>query len=1175
MLLKNLIGVAPRYTRAIQLERDASIPGAIDGYVVTTTAERVLGRLAASESEPTGHRAWTLTGPYGSGKSAFSLYLSHLFGDPTSEGSRLARTILKTQQRDLHRQFFEREDRTGLEKRGFYPILISGASESLLGALLRACCRDLRACYPRGRRPDALKLLESAREAFERGDDVGSTAVVDAIVRLTRQLQSSRKARGVLLIIDELGKFLEFAARSPGQGDLHLLQQLAEATAQFNPSALWVITVLHQAFERYAADLRPTVREEWAKIQGRFEDIAFQEPPEQLLDLVASAIQHPKPQAVRTLKDHIRALAEQAVQLDLVPRGMFEAEFIELMGRCTPLHPLAVLVLVRLCRKFGQNQRSLFSFLVSGEPHGFASFLARDHDTNDPVYGLPELYDYVAEALGNGLSVGEGAARWAQVHAALEQTAGATSEEIRLVKIVGLLSAAGIASGLKPSVEIAEFAFGDPRGFKRALKDLQRKSVLIERRHNDTLALWEGSDIDLDERLTEAARHVIDGPALASKIAALAAVPPVVAKRHSFQTGTLRYFPIRFADVTTFAQSLDVPADADGLLLYCLPGSKHEREQLADWAQHEHLAQRGDLLVAVTAEATSLRRALRELEMLRWVQGNTPQLTGDATARRELRARLALVEDEVDREIQRLSSPTDGLSMDMLWFHRGAKREVQSTRGLAALLSDVCDEVYSQTPILRNELLNRRKLSSAAAAARRNLLEGMISRGSEVRLGLEGTPPEMSMYAAVLERTGIHRKQDGEYAFGSPTDPSNPKLGAVWQAIQDFFAESESRRQSVEALFERLQRPPFGLKMGALPVLFTAAVLARDTEVALYESGAFLPELTMDALERLIRSPAKFEVRHYQIAGVRREIFRQLAALFGQARSTDKDSLVTVMKPLFRFFNKLTSYTRQTKTLSSTALAVREALLLARDPSDLIFLELPQACGLEPFTTSAEAEKDRAAPLLKSLHEALGELQRSYEDLLADLRCILFEAFHLPEAGARPILAAKAGAIAEHCGESRLKAFAYLLSEELPQDNPWTEALATMVVGKAAKSWTDADRVRYQIGVKDLVRSFRHTEALVFEETKQRRVGRTPEQILRIGVSGRNHDDLEAVVSVDRKDRKKFEQAVCQLDASLKKLSLSSRPELALAALAAVSSQMLQTLHRKNASKPGEEAEHD
>ena len=47
-----------------------------------------------------------------------------------------------------------------------------------------------------------------------------------------------------------------------------------------------MLTILHQAFEQYAQRLATSQREEWAKVQGRFEDVAFVEPTEQVLRLI-------------------------------------------------------------------------------------------------------------------------------------------------------------------------------------------------------------------------------------------------------------------------------------------------------------------------------------------------------------------------------------------------------------------------------------------------------------------------------------------------------------------------------------------------------------------------------------------------------------------------------------------------------------------------------------------------------------------------------------------------------------------------------------------------------------------------------------------------------------------------------------------------------------------------
>jgi hypothetical protein len=42
-----------------------------------------------------------------------------------------------------------------------------------------------------------------------------------------------------------------------------------------------------------------------------------------------------------------------------------------------PLHPLSALILPILCTKYSQNDRTLFTFLASGEPDSLSTFLAQ------------------------------------------------------------------------------------------------------------------------------------------------------------------------------------------------------------------------------------------------------------------------------------------------------------------------------------------------------------------------------------------------------------------------------------------------------------------------------------------------------------------------------------------------------------------------------------------------------------------------------------------------------------------------------------------------------------------------------------------------------------------------------------------------------------------------------
>ena len=69
--------------------------------------------------------------------------------------------------------------------------------------------------------------------ASSRGEEAAPTRqIVESIIAISRQLMREAQAAGVIIIIDELGKFWEHAAANSDNCALFLLQQLAEATTR-------------------------------------------------------------------------------------------------------------------------------------------------------------------------------------------------------------------------------------------------------------------------------------------------------------------------------------------------------------------------------------------------------------------------------------------------------------------------------------------------------------------------------------------------------------------------------------------------------------------------------------------------------------------------------------------------------------------------------------------------------------------------------------------------------------------------------------------------------------------------------------------------------------------------------------------------------------------------------
>jgi hypothetical protein len=365
---------------------------------------------------------------------------------------------------------------------------------------------------------------------------------------------------------------------------------------------------------------------------------------------------------------------------------------------------------------------------------------------------------------------------------------------IAVLKAVGLLSVVGATRNLRATPDAMKFSLAgllQASDVERTLKKLEKASVVVSREYSGSYALWEGSDVDIDERVKVARDRLDQTEPLAHIASRYIALRTFVARKHVFQTGTLRYFTTHFVAPNFLTAEIGKVGEADGRILVALPTNAEEQAMVRQVVESE-LARHIRVIVAVPSETRNLDLCVRELAGLEWVRENTPELAGDLTARRELRARVAELRGQLDTLTENILSPASQHSTGCNWFHNGKPvRTVTSKRALNDFISDCCRQVFPKTPRILNELVNRRELSSAAAAARRNLMEYMVTREESPNLGIEGFPPEKSIYLSVLAQTGIHSEQENGWEFGPPKTGADGGVKAAWQAMQSFFDSTE------------------------------------------------------------------------------------------------------------------------------------------------------------------------------------------------------------------------------------------------------------------------------------------------------------------------------------------------------------------------------------------------
>ena len=835
-----------------------------------------------------------------------------------------------------------------------------------------------------------------------------------------------------------------------------------------------------------------------------------------------------------------------------------------MLESCLPLHPTVALLIGPLFRRFAQNERSLFAFLSSSEPNGLQDFFSFQHYNGSylPTYSLSDLYDYLNATQGNRLYTSQTGKKWAEIESTINQLADPSPMVIQLIKTIGLL---GVVNepipNLKASEELLYYALNDnteefASEFKNALSTLKRRSIITYRSYNNVYALWEGSDIDIEVRLRDAAAHVDTKVALATDLSRYMPTNPLVARRHLFQTGTLRYFAVRYTDLENFDTDLREPlGDADGLVLYALPASEEDVTKFIEKASDRNTADREAVLIAIPRSIGFLRDSVTQLAYLHWIAENTPELAGDAVAKRELSARMVEAEHEVSNRLTEIFGDTNEDSC--IWYHKGQPTGINSPKARNTYLSKICDNVYDITPLIRNELINRRKISGAATTARKKLIQAMLENGDKKNLGITGYPAEMSIYRSLLWNTGIHREVEGVWGFYPPKIDDRNRITHTWKAIEDFLEKCEGDRQPVVKLYEHLMAPPLGVRSGPLPILLCTVMHHYKTEIALYENGSFIADWSMPVFERLLKAPQHFELKRFRIAGIRADLFTQLLQMLNQPVETEKPDLLTVITPLMRFVAQLPKYTLGTQELSETGKNLRKVVQNAREPDELLFKQLPNALGFSAFDAETATDAKTVSDFFTALQDALSELEQAYELLLNSIEQLLVEAFNLTpnQEELRTELAARAEPLLEITIETDLKGFLINVHSAGHNFTSWLEAIATLVTKKTPMSWIDSDKAEFEVQLSLLARKFRHFEAVSYE--KRKHTESSAGERIRIGITRPNHSEQEQVVTLPSTAEEQVNEIEREIEQVLDKFDADGNSEFRLAVLARISQELM------------------
>jgi len=962
------------------------------------------------------------------------------------------------------------------------------------------------------------------------GDHLGlgkNPAVDDILEHIQEKQEAFKKANKYwVLVIDEFGKYLEYAAHHNPEKELYLIQQIAEY-ANDNDKNLLFVNTLHQAFDSYAHGLDLQQRKEWDKVRGRLKELTFNEPVEQLLHIATEYLQD---YDKKVKKNDIDDLLNVVIQSRAFPLKNDLSS--QLANNLYPLDPLSAGILAQALQTYGQNERSLFTFLQSDEFLGVNNF---DRSSN-PFYNLACVYDYLIYNHHSYISskYNPHYVQWRSIKSAIERIEsrfdGDVSAYKKLVKIIGLLNifsskGAQIDRNFLKSYTDLSVGISDVSSL---IKDLEKKQIIRYRSHRGQFVLFEGTDIDIELELQNASKEIDPIKDVVSYLKKYFSFPYLPAKRVYYKKGNPRFFEFILSEKPA-EKNPEQPVDGYINLVF-QSTVKNVKETSIDTEEIELRDQPKPILYGVFHNSKQIEDQLFLIERTRYLIN---QLEYDKVAKNELKDLLeSQIEDLNHQVLNSIYSENENIT----WIYNGNEIDINSSRDLNKYLSNICEDVYHKAPVFKNELINKHKVSPAIYHPRKKLLKALVNKVHQEKLGFEEDkfPAEKTIYLSLLYNTGMHVKRDGRCTLGAPHKEEG-SLNDLWDVSDEFFDSTKSGKKNLNEFKKILKSPPLGLKRGFIEFWIPIFLLAKKDEFALYYEGSYIPELSYEIVNLIQRNPKIFELKAFHIDGIKQEVFARYRSLIGKnsnAGFTNKNFVETI-RPFLLVFNDLNEYGRTTKRISKEAQRLRKAIKTAKDPEETFFVDFPRALG---FTRLKElSREEQLQDFVYELDKCVDELKNSYGNLLDRVEACLLNALGLENesfSDYQKILKKRYSDLKSYRLTPYQKRFYGRLLSQQKNREKWLSAVAFTVLDKPLEQIRDdeerllLDRLPRQIEELD---NLSDLASLHIDDEK--------EEAIKLNISSLNADTIEHTIRVSKSKIKQHEDLKDSLLKELKNVN--------------------------------------
>jgi len=764
------------------------------------------------------------------------------------------------------------------------------------------------------------------------------------VSNLTESLTQATEAisdrySGMVFIFDEFGRYIEDNIKKI---KVRSVQDFAEYCDHGNGNN-HIILVSHKEISLYTQRISKILSNEWKKIEGRYKATPINDKQDQCLSLIKSVlIKEEGPWAIFKQKynSELQAMYNEALDFHgfLVDVARHENPF----EGGFPLHPISLYALDKLSKKVAQNERTFFTYLASREENSLYRFLTTHEDDTFSFVGIDEIYDYFELSI-KSLQSDTSYEWYKKLQTALSKNKSNTYDntpEVKILKVIATIGVINDSSVLVANKKTITSVINLPKDIiSNSIDALCEKKILKYSGSYDRYDFFDSSIYDVDKMISEESVLIKDErvvKTLNEEFINFVLYP----HQYNNEYKISRVFvPVFALPLELSKRNLGSPYGKyyDGLLVLVLGNEDTNAEQVI-----QESANIDRSIVVLNVDSQALKDAVKQYIAICYLESQKLKyMSKDPSFEKELQYYKDEACELIFRQISTWKNTYD--DSFVIASNGALEKTIHSYSDLPTLASRIMFEVYPQTLIVNNELINKNVVSGSIASAKKNVLREMLKgEASENYYSLSILSPEYISVRSVLAKNGFITPE-APIEINVLTNGDMPHI-AINNCLQSFIDQAKNEEVEFGDLYAKLKGTPYGVRDGYLSLLL-ANVLLQHRKSLIISSHGSEQEIMVDLFEDIVKRPDDFS---FTIASwTKKELdyldaLEQLFSDYVDPNNLSKNRLKAIYEAMFSHYKNVSKFARTTQEyVTAEAKAYRKLLEKTYSSySDFIFKRL-------------------------------------------------------------------------------------------------------------------------------------------------------------------------------------------------------------------------------------------